>query len=183
MCVYDGTIFFTRRFYKQGDRTIGQMEQAARSGKQNIVEGNVDGATSTYSNIHLLNIALGSLDELKEDYEDYLRVNNLQKWTLEDEKCKQTRRVCAKHNDPEYYTNAFEIRTAETIANIMIVLIMQCITLTGKLLASRKKDFIENGGKKEEMYRARKGYRDNNNNSYYANEHEVEYGSNEELPY
>lgn len=62
------------------------MEQAARSGKQNIIEGNVDGATSTYSNMHLTNIALGSLEELKEDYEDYLRVNNLERWTLDNEK-------------------------------------------------------------------------------------------------
>lgn len=182
MCVFDGTIFFVRRFYRPGDRTIGQMEQAARSGKQNIVEGNVDGATSTYSNMHLLNIALGSLDELKEDYEDFLRVNNLQRWTLEDEKCIQARRVCAKHNEPEYYIKAFETRSVETIANIMIVVIMQCITLTGRLLASRKKDFIKNGGKKEELYRERKKYRDNNN-YLNASEPEVEYGTNEELPY
>lgn len=100
MCVYDGTIFFTRRFLRPGDRTIGQMEQAARSGKQNIVEGNVDGATSTYSNIHLINIAIGSLDELKEDYIDYLRCNNLRLWELEDDKCLRARTVCAKHNDP-----------------------------------------------------------------------------------
>ena len=183
MCVFDGTIFFVRRFYRPGDRTIGQMEQAARSGKQNIVEGNVDGATSTYSNMHLLNIALGSLDELKEDYEDFLRVNNLQRWTLEDEKCIQARRVSAKHNEPEYYIKAFEVRSAETIANIMIVVIMQCITLTGRLLASRKKDFIKNGGKKEELYRKRKIYLENEANNFNASEPEVEYGTNEELPY
>ena len=183
MCVYDGTIFFTRRFLRPGDRTIGQMEQAARSGKQNIVEGNVDGATSTYSNILLLNIALGSLDELKEDYVDYLRVNNLQKWALKSEKCKQARRVSAKHNESDFYIKAFENRTAETIANIMIVVIMQCIALTGKLLASRKKVFLENGGKKEEMYRERKKYRDSTNYSYDASEPEVKYGKNEELPY
>lgn len=183
MCVFDGTIFFVRRFYRPGDRTIGQMEQAARSGKQNIVEGNVDGATSTYSNMHLLNIALGSLDELKEDYEDFLRVNNLQRWTLEDEKCIQARRVCAKHNEPEYYIRAFEARTAETIANIMIVVIMQCIKLTGRLLASRKEAFLKNGGKKEEMYRMRKSYRNHGNDSYGASEPEVDYGNSDELPY
>ena len=59
ICVYDGTKYFTQRFLKPGDRTIGQMEQAARSGKQNIVEGNVDGATSTYSNIHLITLGTG----------------------------------------------------------------------------------------------------------------------------
>lgn len=82
-----------------------------------------------------------------------------------------------------HYIKAFENRTAETIANIMIVVIMQCIALTGKLLASRKKDFLENGGKKEEMYRERKKYRDSTNYSYDASEPEVKYGKNEELPY
>jgi len=182
VCVFDGTMFFTRRFYKQGDRTIGQMQQAARSGKQNIVEGNTDGATSTYSNMHLLNISLGSFDELKEDYLDYLRTNGLQIWGLNDEKCKQARRVCANHNEPEYYIKAFELRKAETIANIMIILIMQCIALTGRLLASRKKDFVENGGKKEEMYRERKKYRDTCNNCY-ASEPEVQYVADDELPF
>ena len=80
MCVFDGTIYFTRRFYRDGDRTIGQMQQAARSGKQNIIEGNVDGATSTYSNMHLLNIALGSLDELKEDFEDPTKTSESDRW-------------------------------------------------------------------------------------------------------
>lgn len=183
MCVYDGTKYFTRRFLKPGDRTIGQMEQAARSGKQNIVEGNVDGATSTYSNIHLINIAIGSLDELKEDYIDYLRCNNLRLWELEDDKCLRARTVCAKHNDPDYYIKAFEVRSAETVANIMIVVIMQCIKLTGRLLASRKESFLKNGGKKEEMYRERKKYRDNKDYNYNASEPEVEYGSDDELPY
>lgn len=183
MCVYDGTKYFTRRFLKPGDRTIGQMEQAARSGKQNIVEGNVDGATSTYSNIHLINIAIGSLDELKEDYIDYLRCNSLRLWELEDDKCLRARTVCAKHNDPDYYIKAFEVRSAETVANIMIVVIMQCIKLTGRLLASRKESFLKNGGKKEEMYRMRKSYRNHVNDNYNASEPEVYYGNSDELPY
>ena len=182
-CVYEGTIYFTKRFMKKGDRTVGQMEQAARSGKQNIIEGNVDGATSTYSNMHLLNIAIGSFDELKEDYFDFLRVNNLELWSLEDKKCQQARRVCAKHNEPDYYLEAFESRTAETIANIMIVIIMQCISLTGKLLESRRQHFLENGGKKEELYRERKKYRDNLPHNYFSSEPEISYGGSDELPY
>ena len=105
MCVYDGTMFFTRRFMNASDRTVGQMQQAARSGKQNIVEGNVDGATSTYSNIHLLNIALGSLEELRQDFLDYLRVNNLSIWKVNSAKCQHARKVCARHNEPEYYND------------------------------------------------------------------------------
>lgn len=183
MCVYDGAVFFTRRFMKPGDRTTGQMEQAARSVKQNIVEGNIDGATSTYSNIHLLNIARGSLGELKEDFEDYLRTNNLSLWELNSDKCERARRVCAQHNESNYYIEAFEARTPETIANIMIIIIMQCLFLTTKLYESKKDDFLKNGGKKEEMYRMRKNYRDNTNSYFTASEPEVEYGSSEELPY
>lgn len=187
-CVFDGTNYFTHRFYRAGDRTIGQMQQAARSGKQNIIEGNVDGATSTYSNMHLLNIAMGSLDELKEDFEDFLRVNGLQRWELNSDKCIQTRNVCARHNEPEYYLNAFEKRSAETIANIMIVIIMQCIALTGRLLASRKKQFLENGGKKEELYKARVEYRKSQHYYTYetqqqAHEPEISYGIQDELPF
>lgn len=183
MCVYDGAVFFTRRFMKPGDRTTGQMEQAARSVKQNIVEGNIDGATSTYSNIHLLNIARGSLGELKEDFEDYLRNNKLSQWELNSDKCECARRVCAQHNDSDYYIKAFEVRTPETIANIMIVIIMQCMFLTTKLYESKKGVFLKNGGKKEEMYRERKKYRDNKDYNYNASEPEVEYGSDDELPY
>ena len=184
LCVFDGTIFFTRRFYKSGDRTIGQMEQAARSGKQNIIEGNVDGATSTYSNIHLLNIALGSLEELMEDYIDYLRINDLKRWSLEDYRCRQTRKVCAKHNEPEFYLNAFKTRSPETIANIMIVIIMQCITLTGRLLASRKREFLTKGGKKESMYKARVIYRSHTQNVLHDSVEEpiIAYGDDDTLP-
>ncbi len=182
-CVYEGTVYFTKRFMKKGDRTVGQMEQAARSGKQNIIEGNVDGATSTYSNMHLLNIAIGSFDELKEDYFDFLRVNNLEVWSLDNEKCQQARRVCAIHNDPDYYLNAFKTRSPEAIANIMIVVIMQCISLTGKLLESRRQDFLKNGGKKEELYRERKKYRDNLPHNYFSSEPEISYGGSDELPY
>lgn len=183
MCVYDGTVFFTRRFYKAGDRTIGQMEQAARSAKQNIVEGNVDGATSTYSNLHLLNIARGSLAELKEDYEDYLRVNNLKQWAFNSDKCSQARRACAKHNDSGYYVEAFKNRTAETIANIMIIVVMQCLFLTTRLYDSKKVEFKKNGGKKEELFRVRKKYRDGVSDYYPASEPEVDYGNSDELPY
>ena len=193
MCVYDGTMFFTRRFMNASDRTVGQMQQAARSCKQNIVEGNVDGATSTYSNIHLLNIALGSLEELRQDFLDYLRVNNLSIWKVNSAKCQHARKACARHNEPEYYINAFETRTPETIANIMLVIIMQSITLTGRLLASRKEQFVKKGGKKEEMYRERKKYRDGDNssnsnnetgiNNSVAGEPVVEYGTSDELPY
>ena len=72
--LYQLTVVFCKRFLpKYGDRTVDQMVQAARSGKQNIVEGLADGVTSTEMTIKLLNVARASLAELREDYLDYLR--------------------------------------------------------------------------------------------------------------
>ena len=75
-CIYDITYHFAHRFLKIGDRTIDQMVQAARSGKQNLAEGYIDGVTSMEMMIKLINVNRGSLHELCLDYEDYLRVRN-----------------------------------------------------------------------------------------------------------
>ncbi len=101
-CVYDVTYYFANKFLQKGDRTIDQMVQAARSGKQNLAEGNIDGVASKEMEIKLTN------------------------------------------------------------ANIAITLIHQCDVLIKGLIEWQKKNFLENGGIKEEMYRARKAYRDNN---------------------
>ena len=78
--IYDITYIFTRRFLSKGDRTIDQMVQAARSGKQNIAEGSAAGTTSKETEIKLTNVAKASLQELLVDYEDYLRVRELKLW-------------------------------------------------------------------------------------------------------
>ena len=78
--IYDFTYCFCERFFKRFDRTIDQMVQAARSGKQNIVEGAKAGMTSTETEIKLTNVARGSLEELLEDYLDFLRIRNLNAW-------------------------------------------------------------------------------------------------------
>ena len=74
--IYDITYLFTRRFLSARDRTTDQMVQAARSGKQNIVEGSKAATTSMETQLKLTNVAKASLQELLEDYEDYLRVAN-----------------------------------------------------------------------------------------------------------
>jgi len=74
--IYDGTVYFTRRFFKPYDRTIDQMVQAARSGKQNIAEASMASATSKETEIKLTNVARASLEELMIDYQDFLRTNN-----------------------------------------------------------------------------------------------------------
>ena len=98
MCIYDVTYYFAHKYLSKGDRTIDQMIQAARSGKQNIVEGCSASTTSSEMEIKLLNVAKASLQELLEDYKDYLRVRGLQLWSETSVKHEQARRACAKHN-------------------------------------------------------------------------------------
>ena len=159
-CVYDVTYYFANKFLTKGDRTIDQMVQAARSGKQNLAEGNIDGVTSKEMEIKLTNVNRASLHELLLDYEDYLRVRGLEQWTFNDPRCVQTREFCKRHLDSTVYCEKIKDRTDETIANIAITLIHQCDVLIKGLIEWQKKNFLENGGIKEEMYRARKAYRD-----------------------
>ena len=161
-CVYDVTYYFANKFLSKGDRTIDQMVQAARSGKQNLAEGNIDGVTSKEMEIKLTNVNRASLHELLLDYEDYLRVRGLEQWPYDDPRCVQTRAFCKKHLDSAVYREKIKDRSDETIANIAITLIHQCDVLIKGLIEWQKKNFLENGGIKEEMYRARKAYRDNN---------------------
>ncbi len=161
-CVYDVTYYFANKFLTKGDRTIDQMVQAARSGKQNLAEGNIDGVTSKEMEIKLTNVNRASLHELLLDYEDYLRVRGLEQWPYEDPRCVQTRAFCKKHLDSAVYREKIKDRSDETIANIAITLIHQCDVLIRGLIEWQKRNFLENGGIKEEMYRARKAYRDRN---------------------
>ncbi len=78
--VYDATVAFCRDFFRKYDRTIDQMVQAARSGKQNIIEGSMASATSKEMEIKLTNVARASLEELLEDYRDFLRTRQAQEW-------------------------------------------------------------------------------------------------------
>ena len=161
-CVYDVTYYFANKFLQKGDRTIDQMVQAARSGKQNLAEGNIDGVTSKEMEMRLTNVNRASLHELLLDYEDYLRVRGLEQWPYNDPRCVQTRDFCKQHLDSAVYREKIKDRSDETITNIAITLIHQCDVLIRGLIEWQKRNFIENGGIKEEMYRARKAYRDNN---------------------
>ena len=158
-CIYDVTYYFANKFLTKGDRTIDQMVQAARSGKQNLAEGNIDGVTSKEMEIKLTNVNRASLHELLLDYEDYLRVRGLEQWSFNDPRCVQTREFCKRHLDSAVFREKIKDRSDETIANIAITLIHQCDVLIKGLIEWQKKNFLENGGIKEEMYRARKAYR------------------------
>lgn len=158
-CIYDITYFFAHKYLGKGDRTIDQMIQAARSGRQNIAEGCSASTTSKETEIKLLNVAKASLQELLLDFEDYLRVRNLELWDVNSLKAIQTRNVYSNHNDSAFYRDAIAIRSDETICNIAITLIHQTDVFLRKLIERAKKDFLENGGIKEQMYQARINYR------------------------
>ena len=97
--IYQLTVEFCKRFLPlHGDRTVDQMVQAARSGKQNIVEGSEDGQTSSEMEIKLLNVARGSLQELRADYHDYLNTHHLVLWTADSERQQRLRNFCHSHN-------------------------------------------------------------------------------------
>lgn len=157
--MYDVTFYFAHHYLEKGDRTIDQMVQAARSGKQNIAEGAAAGNTSKETEIKLTNVAKASLQELLVDYEDFLRVRGLKQWQPDDARLAQTKRACAAHNNSEYYRKAMPERSAETIANIAITLIHQTDWLLNKLIEKLEIQFVENGGVKEQMTKARKEYR------------------------
>ena len=161
-CVYDITFYFVDRFLDRGhDRTADQMQQAARSGKQNIVEGYSDAEGSSASHHKLTVIAKGSLEELLEDYEDYLRVHQLERWGQQHPKYLTCIPLFQKHNDSAYYRRQIEGRNAEDIANIAIIVIHQTLALLRGLIDRIDRQFLQEGGIKEQRYQARINYRNN----------------------
>lgn len=160
-CIYDITYYFAHKYLSKADRTTDQMIQAARSGKQNIAEGSAAATTSKETEIRLTNVAKASLQELLADYEDYLRVRNMEQWPVDSDKSIRTRNICRRHSDSAYYREAIKVRSDETIANIALTLIHQTDLLLEKLIEYQKNTFLNEGGIKEEMYRARTEWRKN----------------------
>lgn len=157
--IFQITYFFCQNFLSKGDRTIDQMIQAARSGKQNIIEGCNASPTSSKTEITLINVAKASLKELLEDYEDYLKTRHLRKWEIGSIEYETMRKLGREHNDAEYYLNLIATRTPETIANIAIILINQADYLLFRQLEKLSDDFIKNGGFAERMTKLRKQQR------------------------
>ena len=158
-CIYDVTYYFAHKYLEKGDRTIDQMVQASRSGKQNIAEGAAAGNTSKETEIKLTNVAKASLQELLVDYEDYIRVRGLEQWQPDDPRLAQAKRACANHNDSACYRKAITQRSDESIANIAITLIHQTDWMLNKLIEKLEIKFVESGGMREQMTKARKDYR------------------------
>ena len=161
--IYDITYYFTQKYLNKGDRTIDQMIQAARSGKQNIAEGNQAAATSSETEIKLTNVAKASLEELLTDYEDYLRVRNLQQWGQLHPRYDALRQYARSESIMLDYAQQIKRMNDEEISNLCITLIHQATYMLHKLLTTMQNRFITEGGIKEQMYNARANYRNTQN--------------------
>lgn len=173
--IYDLTFLFCKRFLSRGDRTVDQMVQAARSGKQNIVEGCQASGTSKETEIKLLNVARASLEELLNDYQDFLRVRGMPLWDKNSKEALFVRRLATQANesDASHGTHAThlthssaatpfdpyrpfaETRPADVVANIAICLIHQANFLLDRQIRAVEQEFLRSGGIRERMTRAR----------------------------
>lgn len=158
--IYQLTVEFCRRFLPaHGDRTVDQMVQAARSGKQNIIEGSEDGQTSSEMEIKLLNVARGSLQELRADYDDYINTHHLALWNSANERAKRLRAFCHDHNDYSDYASITDKMNDEEWANLMLTLCHQTDKMMCAYIEKLEQRFVTEGGIKERMHAARTGYR------------------------
>jgi four helix bundle suffix protein len=160
--LYQLTFIFTKQHLQQfGDRTVDQMVQAARSGKQNIVEGSEDGMTSMEMEIKLLNVARSSIHELREDYEDFLKSRGMPLWDKMHPRYDRMLKFCRSHNRWEEYEKLAAKMNAEEMANTALTL---CHMVDKMMISYQKKlekEFVTEGGIKERMTAARLGYRTN----------------------
>jgi four helix bundle suffix protein len=154
--LYDFTFLFCQKFLKRRDRTVDQMVQAARSGKQNIAEGSKASVTSTEMELKLTNVARASLEELLLDYEDYLRTRGGKIWEKDSKEALYVRKL-GRRKDESFasYRPFFQDRSPEVLANIARCLIHQANYLLDKQIQSQERDFLKTGGIRERMTRAR----------------------------
>jgi four helix bundle suffix protein len=165
--IYDATVSFCERFIDKRSRLIDQMVQAARSGRQNIAEGSRASATSSQTELRLVNVARASLDELLLDYEDFLRQRGKRKWTKDDAEAKEVRAVGKKlhhrsdQSDPTgpthnvAYAAWLNHQDPAVVANALICLIHQANYLLDQQIAGLERSFVNEGGYSEQLAAAR----------------------------
>ena len=159
--IYDMTYCFCEKYLRKGDRTIDQMVQAARSGKQNIIEGMAVGETSKEMLLKLLYVAKGSLQELLADYNDYLRVRNLRIWESDSVEVGAMRKLGLQYNDSSGFLEIAKTRSDEVVANMIIVLIHQADVLIRQYYNWNYNKFVKEGGYREKLTQERLAHRKN----------------------
>ncbi len=179
--IYDATVWFCEKFLDSRSRTVDQMVQAARSGRQNIAEGSRASATSSQTELRLLNVARASLEELLLDYEDFLRHRRLAAWAPDDPAASAVRAVPrtfrkdrADPSDQTDQSDLTDLSDAERAAlysrwldhadpairaNALICLIHQANFLLDRQIAALEKAFVEGGGYSEQLATARLAHR------------------------
>jgi four helix bundle suffix protein len=167
--IYDATVSFCERFIDKRSRLIDQMVQAARSGRQNIAEGSRASATSSQTELRLVNVARASLDELLLDYEDFLRQRGKRQWTKDDAEAKEVRVVGQKRvshpsdqseppdpaDDSLPYAAWLKNTDPAVVANALICLIHQANYLLDQQIAGLERSFVNEGGYSEQLAAAR----------------------------
>ena len=162
--IYDGTVYFCNKFLKKPDRTIDQMIQAARSGKQNIAEASMASATSKETEIKLTNVARASLEELLIDYQDFLRTHKLKEWGKDHKFVTRLRELNRTPNaNYETFKKGIENLNPEISANVLISLIKITSYLLSRQIKRLEEDFIKEGGLRERMTKARINFRKKDN--------------------
>ena len=176
--IYDATVWFCEKFLDSRSRTVDQMVQAARSGRQNIAEGSRAAATSSQTELRLVNVARASLEELLLDYEDFLRHRRLPAWAPDSPEAMAVRRVpqdfrkdqpdpsnpsdlsdLADHERAARYSRLLEHAEPAIRANALICLIHQANFLLDRQIAALEKGFVEGGGYSEQLATARLAHR------------------------
>ncbi len=163
--IYDATVSFCERFIDKRSRLVDQMVQAARSGRQNIAEGSRASATSSQTELRLVNVARASLDELLLDYEDFLRQRGKRQWVKDDAEAKAVREVGKRlgkdptdrpdRTDAEPYSPWLNHNDPAVVANAIICLIHQANYLLDQQIAGLERSFVNEGGYSEQLAAAR----------------------------
>lgn len=169
--IYDATVWFCEKFFEHRSRMVDQMVQAARSGRQNIAEGSRASATSSQTELRLLNVARASLEELLLDYEDFLRHRHMNLWAPDGAEARAVRSVPQKFKkdptDPSdmtdlsdqqrwmLYAQWLEDNNSAVRANALICLINQANFLLDRQIEALEKQFVTEGGYSEQLATAR----------------------------
>lgn len=158
--IYDGTWWFCERFLPERSRMSDQMVQAARSGRQNIAEGSRAAATSSQTELRLVNVARASLEELLLDFEDFLRHRHLEQWPVDSEASRAVREIRADdyQDDRQHYGAYARWLSSDDPAlraNALICLIHQANYLLDRQIDALEAEFVSEGGYSEQLAKAR----------------------------
>lgn len=167
LVVYDATLHFCDRFIDKRSRTHDQMVQAARSGKQNIIEGSEASATSKETELKLTNVARASQKELLEDYRDFMRNHKITEWPADHPYAQRLRRLNRTPGaNYETFKKGVEHPDPAICANVIAGLIKVTCYLLERQLRRLEQDFLKEGGLRERMTRARLAERTRQSQSF-----------------